>query len=1081
MSVLGNPNNLATITEGDYTLSPFFTGPVTITNLSGAGFTVYGDYQDINFNLTGHTYSTSGTFNDLINNVSITLGGNHITLGGGVNTIYGALRDLTMSATGGSALGYGTTGVTVNTLIENTNIDLTGGGLGNTITAGNGVNTVYGDMRNYTITVGGASAINVQDPNHLTEASFTSSPNTQAFTGIQNLNFTVGGNHITLGNGVNTVYGDMQNLTISTLSNTAIGFNTFASGSVGDTMSFFINNFDLGATAGGLPPYVVQPLFNNYTFHGNTITVGNGVNLIYGHLQNMTFSHMGNTVASTGPFPQMTGFDASTIPSLGLDPSPAVLGAVAFSSVNNTNFVMEAVLITAGVGSNTIFGDFQNLTDLNHGGTATGVFPPTFSPYSTPYSPGLGPTDYATLGDNTFIIGANFIKAGLNGSGVNVVYGNLQDINFNNVAGVGNQPSNEDAAQFQLRFVLGGTGSIDDQGNFNTDVSGNKISVGGGVNTIYGNMRDMNFSDTGGVEDAHNASSITLFTTGFSPFTTTNQDNLEFFMGFNTILAGNGVNTVYGSMRDMNFLASGGLLENVPIFGTDTMSLSAASTGANSIISVSNNIITTGNGTNLIYGSLHDLSYTSIAGNGLNIDPEGFALLQTVVAVTDVFMGQNFITTGTGVNTIFGDFHNISLSASGGLNPENLANGSSGSALVLLDNFSTGNNIINAGLAGSSINTIYGDGGNVTYSVAAGVASMGLAAYNSIRFNDLSMGHNQIMTGNGLSTVYGDVQNIVWSATGGHADGLGSNAEAFFRSNSVEMGGNSVTVGSGNDVIYGDGQGISISAHGGTVTNGGVLDLPDLGLLATTNASAHMINMNITIDGNTINGGAGGDVIYSNLQNLSFSAVNGTVDGVSAGSVTGVGDASASFSGDINFPDGSIKVDQGSNITFGNDTIAGGAGNDTIIGSDVLNLSGLDAFLKPAGSTDHVTWFNNSVTGGVSNNLVGTDLNQINFGNELLTGGAGNDQFVFTMLNGGTKVVANEGNAKVTDFGSGDKVVLHTSLIAEHSAATLDADHVATFSYSGGNTTIAFSAGSIELDGVHYTSFTNMGAHLVVV
>src|SRR5260221_13039580 len=99
MSVLGNPNDLPTITEGDYLGSPFFSAPVTITNLSNGNFTVYGDYQDINFVLTGNTYSSSGTFNDLINNVTIDLGGNTIALGNGSNTVFGTIRDINMSDT----------------------------------------------------------------------------------------------------------------------------------------------------------------------------------------------------------------------------------------------------------------------------------------------------------------------------------------------------------------------------------------------------------------------------------------------------------------------------------------------------------------------------------------------------------------------------------------------------------------------------------------------------------------------------------------------------------------------------------------------------------------------------------------------------------------------------------------------------------------------------------------------------------------------------------------------------------------------------------------------------------------------
>jgi len=120
---------------------------------------VYGNYRDLSMSVVGQTANTSGIFNTVIDGTVIEQGGNTITVGNGSNIIFGSMRDLTMSATGGTALSQGTTGVTVNTMITNTTIDLTGDGAGNTITAGDGSKTVFGNLRDFTMTVGGATAI----------------------------------------------------------------------------------------------------------------------------------------------------------------------------------------------------------------------------------------------------------------------------------------------------------------------------------------------------------------------------------------------------------------------------------------------------------------------------------------------------------------------------------------------------------------------------------------------------------------------------------------------------------------------------------------------------------------------------------------------------------------------------------------------------------------------------------------------------------------------------------------------------------------------------------------------------------
>ncbi len=1033
MSILGNPNNLPTITEGDYTLSPFFTGPLTITNLSGGVFTVYGDYQDINFVLTGNTYSTSGTFNDLINNVSIHLGGNTITLGGGVNTIYGTIRDLNMTDTGGTALGLGTTGVTVNTLIENTNIDLTGGhydsinnvevvGPGNTITAGNGVNTVYGDMRDLTLTAGGATGIS--DP------TFATSPNTTAITQIQDSSFTFGNNHITLGNGVNTVYGDMRNLSFLATPSTAIGFNVFVASGAGDAATTELirealegDPFDPALPAN--PPH-----FNTFTFNSNTILVGNGVNVIYGHLQTLNASVLaGGLAISPGEFFNFpgSGYDSSTTyPGYAAAGYDIVAGAWQDAeAMPSAIFLMGGNIITAGVGNNTIYGDFQNFVATGKGGLAIGN--PTGVPLNSVNIDYPIQSNLPSLND-TLTLEGNTIKVGLNGSGINTVYGNMQDWMF-----------------------------------------------------------------TGGPEHNIAATSAGGFATGaFSTFN----------VGGNKILTGNGSNTVFGTMRDINCIMDAGLMDGANQLAVNQAFIDAGGmtrATVNMLDSSGNgNTISVGNGVNLVYGDMRDISFTDIAATGINLLPlstqDGLSRTES-----DRFtMGHNTISTGFGTNIIYGDFHDLHASALGGTNSSTTLLGNIGGGVFIAgDRYSMGHNTISAGMTGVSNNTIYGDVHDVLLSVIGGNASAGECAFNQLFSNRYTMGSNNITTGNGSSTIYGDAQLLSWSVQGGNANGPGSYAEGQVFSERAVLGGNIIHVlGGGSDTLYGDAQTISLSVHGGTVTNGGtfvfvippsITGLPDPFTVDNlTDASAHMINTTITLQGNSIYGGSGGDIIYSSLQNLNFSAVDGKV-------LSGVGgNVSASFSGDLNFTDGGLfgnVPDTGSTIIFGNDIVVGGSGNDTIIGSDALNLSGLDVFLA-AGAHNAVTWMNN-VDGSVTNNLAPGSLNTITFGDNMLTGGGGNDQFVFTLLNGGTigttNYVANQGTDTITDFDAGgakDKLVIHTSLIGQHTAAALDT--VSHFNTVGNVTTITFNgAGSIVLNdsAEHFASFVDMAnhGHLIVM
>jgi len=919
---------------------------------------ILGNNNDLTYILSSGTYSGLGVIHTDQLDINLTLGGNTFTPGNGDFTIYGSLRDLSLTLNGGTAL----SGATVNTIMDGT-IDLTGGGVGNTITAGNGVKTVYGDMRDLTLTVGGATAIS--DP------TFETSPNTTAIAQIQDLDVTVGNNTINLGNGNNTVYGDMQSLNLVSPASTAIGFNSNIYSGIGDLYSleqlFFFG-------------IVVEPHFDNFNFHTNTITVGNGVNTIYGHLQTLNFSSVGGTASSPGTMPNPgSPYVDSTLPFY----EGYLSGANEIAGIYYTNITMDAAIITAGSGTNTIYGDFQTLQGNIVTGTNTGTFAPPFNGMNS--ADGVFPFQSNDWTANAFTMAGNTIKAGLSGGGVNTIYGTMQDWISNVNGGVNDQGASQIAAISFSLFVMGGTGTLDPLSLSSVDVSitGNTIATGNGVNTIYGDMRDFTFNLNGGIEDGHNEVSFAL------PHGGEHNHFLELYMGYNTITTGNGVNTIFGSMDDLTWTING--------------------------------------------------------GQGINIDPASTDFLQAFISNNFISMGHDTIVTGTGTNTIHGDFHNLNLTTSGGSNTSTPFVALSG-AVIAGNTFLGGYNTITAGMIGSSVNVIYGEGNDINFSVIGGTASGGLVAQDTIRSNNLFIGNNTITTGNGTSTVYGDIHALNWSAKAGSADGLGSNADAFLRSHTVEMGGNTIHVGTGANTIYGDAQSFSFSVKGGSVTNGGILNT--YGVDNLTDASAHMINNTITMVDNHLYGGAGNDILYGNVRDLIFSAIDGNV-------VSGTGDASASFAGGYHLTNGAAVVDVGNHITFGSDTLFGGAGNDFFSG-DAVNLTGLDKFL--------------------------TGLNTITWGNDILTGGTGADKFGFTLLDQDGFVA--QGQDIITDLktSEGDRMVLKVETGVTLSDVNMET--VFTHSAEGGgaalDTVATFHDGSsITLWDVNIASFSAANTVLV--
>jgi Ca2+-binding RTX toxin-like protein len=137
----------------------------------------------------------------------------------------------------------------------------------------------------------------------------------------------------------------------------------------------------------------------------------------------------------------------------------------------------------------------------------------------------------------------------------------------------------------------------------------------------------------------------------------------------------------------------------------------------------------------------------------------------------------------------------------------------------------------------------------------------------------------------------------------------------------------------------------------------------------------------------------------------------------------------------------------------GNDLVWGGEGHDKIDGglhNDTLNGDSGDDLVRGGDGNDSVTggWGRDTLEGGA-----GDDALDGGYGNDRLTGGAGNDTFVFA---------AEGGQDVITDFGSGDILLLDNGLWSASHGWLSTQQIVSTFgSVADGNTTLEFDGGEV--------------------
>ncbi len=707
---------------------------------------------------------------------------------------------------------------------------------------------------------------------------------------------------------------------------------------------------------------------NSFDMGSDTITAGDGDNIIYGDLRNLSME-----------LRKLSAEDEAT----------AGIGfAVNF-------FVMGSDTIAAGDGNNIIYGDMSDLSMNLKGGFAKDE------------------ANVATIANGLFFFGVDTITTG---NGDNVIYGDLRDISINLDRG-----SVIDAAFVETTILNAFL------------ISGDTITTGDGHNIIYGDLRDLSVDVKGGfysnTPDTVDTIGPDFFVTGADTITAGNGNNViygdlrtlnntisspttsgdqlyvitissDYILGNDTIEAGHGNNVVYGDLADSNLTVMGGQQLN----GSD------ASAGAFIYsVTMGTDDITLGNGQNIVYGDVRDSSWLLQSGHSTT-DAEGILGTSAATSIGIRFSaGTDTITVGDGGNTIFGDAQNVTLKAMAGINTGTLT----GVAAII--NFLTmAADVI---VSGSGDDTIYGDMHDFLLEAQGGQATVGelltLASANVV-LTSVTMGDEEgafaIHSGAGNDMVSGDLHALTLSAVGGHASGEGRQADGLIAVTFFSAGNDEVYAGAGEDIVYGDMQLLSMSAQGGIVTDSG------FGV-----AAAKIIDTVITMGSDALHGDDGADELYGDLETAVFSAIDGIDQ-------TGVSDASGTFAGDLVNADGSIITEvTGSTITFGDDVLDGGSGNDFLSG-DAVNLSGLADFLEDLNP----------------NILI---FNKIIWGDDELTGGSDADKFAFTLVDASVANVMTEANSDgIIDALQGDDIVTDFVIL---DGDVLRFDDVSDFDSSG--------------------------------
>lgn len=908
-------------------------------------------------------------------------------------------------------------------------------------------------------------------------------------TSVDSNFLSFGDNTIAVGSGDQSVYGNLTSLSLSSMSNSA-SMNIVGNDSIAATVLKGGTGNPAGGVVGILDDDRVdisQWITNNdFSFGNNSLVAANSNDALYGNLGSYCAAIQGSaslyenslSITSNG-----TGNDSiiDTVTNI------AVIGDVLNGIVNNpgvlTSFLgrssgneMDFGNNSIGVrdGNDTLYGNMGSY-NATINDSATIDHEGSFSISAPNLDSGLTLSILSAIGggSNGLVLGGgykiatggfsgnidnNIVNFGENsllaGSGHDVLYGNLQTMNFSvNLNGLNiqngdwtitdslsplslspNSPLMTQDSITETDAVIASASISDNDINNLSGKSGNLLSAGDGNDVLYGNMGSLSWDINANATLIHNGNLVVSINSGsgaasayaplssyapspsapLSPIVTVREgvasiskiENNAIDLSSNDLSAGNGNDVMYGNMQDLSFAITAASV--VIHSGSTATSSPQANGGANGGLGAGGGLF--GGGTIPTGEGAVTVADIGTVKNVLVTNPDGSTTVTQVSTGNFIDFQGNQLTAGNGNNVMYGNVEdlNFSIHEASYLNhsPGNSNGGFLGgllsafgmtnapvpssahssnivgeSAFIEGNNLQFGGNFLEAGslatYAAAAVSpglmlklngndTMYGNMEDLNFNIDMVSALHDSTGYSSGLGQDaVLVATTALPLSGGLDSVISNAaidHNIIdfGSLRGVYADAIGSNMDLT----KVAGGGeNTLFAGNGNNVIYGNMEDLSFSInmvsileHSGSPVNG--WSSSPVGQVAlnggdSITATAEIADNHISFGGpgdffsaaadlpllygglgNNIHVGDGNNLLFGNLEDLSFSinmfsnlndSSNGSSNAyalVSPAFTMGGGsnvDATASIHDNtVTFESNNISAGNGNNVIFGN-------------------------------------------------------------------------------------------------------------------------------------------------------------------
>jgi VCBS repeat-containing protein len=846
----------------------------------------------------------------------------------------------------------------------------------------------------------------------------------------------------------------------------------------------------------------------------NTLTGGEGDDTIIGNVGGVTLSILaGSTVSTTDAISSTVTSFTSSSSNHGLVDSSAFIESFGFGadSINGNNGNdtlvgdVNAVSIIINTDSQITTGQASGSVNVDGTGTTVGAFR---SASSTNLS-------YAQLegSPNTT---ARFAADTINGGdGNNILIGDLNTFAISSTLGSNLQTAAATAnSKLTGVFYNFGGANLSAATTSSSYIStfsmpgetltmgADSFSVSGtGNNTLIGDLSSISFGVTTGsnlMTGAASSSGITHY--GGSSFSI----SISLAANANSYIAGqfsnssrytfgsdtgmqtsSGTDTIIGDLNSYQFIGNVG--SNMAT-GSATAGKSTSNSYINANI-VESSVFNFGSETSINAGGGND----TVVGD-VNTFTYQFASGSVIQSGNATFSQSDYISTAAGTDNLSVNYSNYFNNIDGTLGVKNFAlaldsitgsasTGPSGGANSYVN---VSNTVTGVGLnfgndtnmqGGDGADLLIGDAKTINWSLTGGsslTAGNAIAAY---RFDDASTSSSAQATITGTATANSYI-----------------NASAAIISTTLALGADSsMNGGDGNDTLVGDIQSISLAlAAGSSLTAGNAT--ASLTTTGTTPPSGDSVNVTLSaqsyVDGTasiqatrfnfgsetSLEGGAGNDIVYGDIQSLSLSLAGGLA--VQAGNVstaisvatvadlyTNSSNANASAYSSLN----NVQFNFGSDVVYGDDVSNAQSGTDTLYGDAnalSIDLIGGTGIVVGTGNADVRAFLTNvqfnagsdTLYGGQAADTLYGDFNTIHIG--LTDGSTISDTglgVVFAQASI-TNTTLTQGN-DVLDGGAGDDTLSGDAVQYLTALNTLRSEDVSNL-VDWGNDTLTGGAGN---------------------